>query len=97
MSTPALYRGGGTLIPRPSEVKVDPRTGQVLPLRGVSVSTRPDGLERFGGAHRLGDLPPELKIIQVGRDPHHHEIVPAAPMPPDEYADLLQRIPLTPV
>ena len=97
MSEPTIYRGGPSLAPRRFEVKLDAANGMVRPLRGVSVSTRPDGLERFGGAFVVGDLPAELKVIQVGRDPHHHEIVPAVPISFDEYADLLARVSLAPV
>jgi hypothetical protein len=97
VSTPTFYRGGASLSPRRSEVKIDSRSGLVLPLRGVSISTRPDGLERFGGAHLLGDLPQELKVVQVGRDPHHYEIVPVTPMTFDDYESLLQSVPLTSV
>jgi hypothetical protein len=91
------YRGGRSLIARPFEVKLDPVTGLVGTPRGVSVSNKPDGLEKFGGAYFIADLPPELRIIQVGNNPHHFEIVPASPMPFDEYQGLLNRIVLVPV
>lgn len=97
MSEPTFYRGGPNLAPRRFEVKLDAASGMVRPLRGVSVSTRPDGLERFGGVFVVGKLPPELKVIQVGRDSHHHEIVPVTPMSFDEYADFLSRVALSPV
>ena len=92
-----FYRGGASLRPKPREVRIDPNTGLVLPVRGVSVFDRPDNLQRFGGAHRLDNIPPTLGIIQVGRDPHHHEIVPARPMTMAEYDEELQKIILTPV
>lgn len=91
------YRGGATLAPRPIDVRIDPVTGLLRPGRGVSVYSRPDGLERFGGAHRITQVPPELTIIQVGRDPTHHEIVPARPMTLEEYEQALQKIILVPV
>ena len=94
MSTPSYYRGGNSLRPRRLEVKFDRVTGLVKPEPGVSMSTRPDGLERFGGAFTLGAIPSELQIIQVGRDPNHHEIVPVAPMTMDRYTELLEQIEL---
>jgi hypothetical protein len=94
---PTFYRGGPSLTPRPGDVRVDPATGLLQPTHGVSVFDRPDGLERFGGAHRLDAIPDNLRVIQRGRDQHHHEIVPAVPMTQAEYADSLAKIVLTPV
>jgi hypothetical protein len=93
----AFYRGGNNLTPRHFELRFDRATGLVKPERGVSVSTRPDGLDRFGGAYLLGELPDELRAIQVGRDPHHFEIVPVAPMALDRYTELLGQVPLSAV
>jgi hypothetical protein len=90
-----FYRGGSNLTPKPREVRIDPATGLVLPVRGVSVFDKPDNLEPFGGAYRLDNLPPTLRIIQVGRDPHHHEIVAAQPMTMAEYERELGKITLT--
>jgi hypothetical protein len=42
-------------------------------------------------------LPDTLRIIQRGGNPHHHEIVPAAPMTEDEYEAELARIVLVPI
>jgi hypothetical protein len=42
-------------------------------------------------------VPDNLRIIQRGRDPHHFEIVPAAPMTRAEYEAALGQISLTPV
>jgi hypothetical protein len=84
------------LTPRRSEVRFDAATGLVQPHRGIPVFSRPDGLERFGSAYRVVSLPPELRIIQVGRDQNHYEIVPDHPMTFDEYADALQKIVLQP-
>jgi hypothetical protein len=64
---------------------------------GVSVNSRPDGLDRFGGAYRLGNVPQELRIIRRGLDPFHYEIVPVRPMTLAEYEEALNRIVLTPV
>jgi hypothetical protein len=97
MSASDYYRGGNSLKPRPIDVRVDPATGVLRPGRGVSVFSVPDGLERFGGAYKLTQIPPELGIIQVGRDATHHEIVPTVPMTLAEYEDALGQIVLTPV
>jgi hypothetical protein len=77
-------------------VRIDPATGLLRAGRGVSVFSRPDGLERFGGAYRVTQLPPELTIIQVGRDPTHFEIAPVRPMTLDEYEQALAKIVLVP-
>jgi len=97
MTAQSFYRGGSSLAPRPQDVRVDPVTGLLRTTHGVSVYDRPDGLERFGGAHYLGDLPENLRVVQRGRDPHHFEIVPAVPMPQAEYEDALRQINLVPV
>jgi hypothetical protein len=81
------YRGGNSLKPRSREVKIDRATGLLSTKRGVSVYDRPDGLDRFGGAHRVSHLPAELQVIQYGQDPHHFEIVPTRPMTLAEYED----------
>lgn len=97
MSTPKYYRGGTNLTPRLSEVKIDRATGLVLPRRGLSVYDRPEDVARRpGGAHEVTNLPEGLRVVQIGRDPHH-EIIPASPMPLDEYAELLKQIVLVPV
>lgn len=95
--TPRFYRGGSSLRPRPSEVRIDPVTGLVQTTHGISVFDRPDNLERFGGAHEVVSVPDKLRIIQRGRDPHHFEIVPAVPIPPAEYEAVLQQIVLAAV
>ena len=97
MSAGSFYRGGRSLKPKPREVKIDPATGLVLPQRGVSVFDLPDNLDRFGGAYRLTNIPETLRIIQQGRDPSHHEIVPASPMTMDEHEQALDSIVLVPV
>lgn len=60
--------------------------------RGVSVFNRPDNLDRFGGAFLLTNVPQTLRIIQQGRDPAHHEIVPVSPMTMDDYEQALNSI-----
>lgn len=82
--------------PRPIDVIVNPHTGLISPKHGVSVESVPDGLERFGGAFTLSDIPTDLVVKQVGRRPTHHEILPAIPMTLAEYEAALGRIVLTP-
>jgi hypothetical protein len=55
-------RGGTNLRPKPFEVKMDPASGLVQPSYGISVFSRPDHLERFGGAYRIANLP-EDRIV----------------------------------
>lgn len=76
-------------------MRFDRTSGLLRPTRGVSVSDRPDGLDRFGGAYRVHGIPDTLKVVQSGQDPHHFEIVPAQPMTFAEYEDALRRIALT--
>jgi hypothetical protein len=92
-----FYRGGRSLQPRPGEVRIDPTTGLLRPTHGISIFDRPDNLDRFGGAYEVVAVPDKLRMIQRGRDPHHFEIVPAAPMPPAEYEEALQQIVLAAV
>ena len=94
---PTCYRGGNSLAPNPQDVKVDPRTGLLRTTHGVSVYDRPDNLGRFGGAHQVTSVPPNLQIVQRGRDPHHYEIVPTIPMTLPEYEEALRQIVLIPV
>ena len=92
MSDTKYYRGGTSLVARPFEVRLDRKTGQVLTTRGISVSSRPDGLDRFGGAYLVTQLPAELRIVQFGSNQDHYEIVPVSPMAFDEYQRLLNQI-----
>lgn len=92
-----FYRGGSSLLPRPGEVRIDPATGLLRTTHGISVFDRPDNLDRFGGAYEVVTVPDTLRIIQRGRDPHHCEIVPAAPMSLSEYEEALQQIVLVAV
>jgi hypothetical protein len=91
------FRGGSSLKPKANEIRLDPRTGLVKTTHGVSVYSRPDSLDRFGGAHRVTNVPAELTIIRRGKDPFHHEIVPTRPMTLAEYEEALGKIILIPV
>jgi hypothetical protein len=90
------YRGGPGLLPQPRDVRIDPVTGLLDPGYGVSVRDRPDGLEKYGGAYRVAQLPPELRIIQRGLRPFHYEIVPVQPMTLAEYIEALNKVVLVP-
>src|SRR5947209_3427393 len=92
MSSAVYYRGGNSLKPSRLDVRYDRISGLLRTTRGVSVSDRPDGLDRFGGAYRINGIPDTLKVVQIGRDPHHFEIVPAQPMTFTEYETALQQI-----
>jgi RHS repeat-associated protein len=92
MGLTPYYRGGSSLKFRPNDVKVDPNTGLVQPGRGISVNTDPSGLEKFGGAKQIESVPPELEVIQRGKNPTHYEIAPREPMPPARFQELLDQI-----
>jgi len=79
MGVTRYYRGGPSLVPRPIDVIIDKATGLLRPNRGVSIWDLPDGLDRFGGAHEIGDIPESLRIVKTGRNPHHYEIAPVFP------------------
>jgi hypothetical protein len=91
------YRGGTSLKPRRSEVIIDPVSGLVLPVRGISVSSSPNNLEHFGGPYLVTNVPAELQIVQKGNNPTHFEIIPAYPMTPAEYEDALNKLVLVAV
>ena len=101
METMRLYRGGPSLKARVDEVRLDRATGRLKNNRGISVYDRPDhhNLVSHGGAFALGELPGPLRVIQAGRDPSHHEIVPAVTLSLtfEEYQELLDQITVTPV
>ena len=96
MADAVYYRGGSSLAPNPGEVRVDPGSGLLRTTHGISVFDRPDGLDRFGGVYEVAAVPDELRIVQRGRDPHHHEIVPAHPMTLTDYERALSRVVLVP-
>jgi hypothetical protein len=88
---PPVYRGGSSLIFNPHEVRIDKRTGL---LRTISVDSEAQRVARFGGAFLVRALPDGLTIIQRGRRPQHLEIVPAIPVTPAQYQELLDQIEL---
>ena len=92
-----FYRGGNSLRPTAHDIRIDPVTRLLRTTHGVSVYDRPDNLDRFGGAYRVTAVPESLRIVQRGRDPHHHEIVPALPMSLAEYENALNQIVLVAV
>jgi hypothetical protein len=92
MANGPFFRGGNSVSPRPIDYRVDARTGLLRTSRGVSVFDQPDGLDRFGGAFLLTTIPSTLRIMQVGRNPHHFEVVPVRPMTLAEYEQELARI-----
>jgi hypothetical protein len=89
-----FYRGGPSLSPRPSELKMDGNL--VLPRRGPSLNVDPAKVERFGGAYRVDQVADELQVVQRGRDPGHFEIIPRETMPYGEYVGHLESVVLTP-
>ena len=99
MDTESFYRGGASLSPRLDEVRFDRLTSLLKTTRGVSVYNRPDhpNVMNHGGAYLVGSIPEGLIVIQAGRDPSHHEIVPGRPMTFENFADLLGQITLTPL
>ncbi|MCU0703358.1 MAG: hypothetical protein MUF18_05140 [Fimbriiglobus sp.] len=96
MSQQRYFRGGPSLTPRPVDLRPNPTTGLLRPGRGVSVFSEPGGLERFGGAYEVMGVPPDLVIVQTGKNPKHYEIAPAAPMTMAEYVAALGQIVLIP-
>jgi hypothetical protein len=97
MLTVPFYRGGNSLTPLPHEVRVDPVSGLLRATHGVSVWSKPNGLQRFGGAYKITQVPEELAIIQRGKNPDHYEIVPAYPITMDDYEKALAKVVLVPV
>ena len=64
---------------------------------GVSVYDNPSSVVRRGLDPFLVDsmtIPPELRVIQRGVDPHHYEIVPrhGANLTPQEFTSCLLQI-----
>lgn len=43
----------------------------------------------------LGPLPDELQYVQIGKDPHHFEVIPIVPISLERFEELLERISLT--
>ncbi len=98
MSQPAprVYRGGSDLTPTLRDVKLDPRTGLLQLTHGVSLSSDPGELQRFGGPYEVVSIPDGLVIRQRGRRPTHYELMPAEPMPFERYRELLGKVVLKP-
>jgi hypothetical protein len=91
---PTVYRGGSSLQARPGvDVKVD-SSGMVQPGRGISVNADPSGLEKFGGARQVESIPPELEIVQRGKNANHFEIAPKQPMTLQRFQELLNQVKL---
>jgi hypothetical protein len=101
MEAGRFYRGGPSLKARVDEVRIDRLTKKLKNSRGISVYDRPDhhNLTSHGGPYLLGDLPVQLRIVQVGQDPSHHEVVPVEPLALtfDEYQALLDQVESSPV
>jgi hypothetical protein len=99
---PSFYRGSRpgeapSFEPRPNDFKVDAATGTVRPTHGVSVFDNPGSVTSKGFTPHEIDLtsvPPELRIIQRGKDPSHYEIVPrvGADLTPEQYKGLMCQI-----
>ncbi|HTV69071.1 MAG TPA: hypothetical protein VMF90_11095 [Rhizobiaceae bacterium] len=87
------YRGGTDMQARPGvDIKVDPK-GMVNPGRGISLSSNPNSLSRFGGANRIdmSSVSKELEITARGK-PGHFEISPRTQMSLERYQSLLNEI-----
>ncbi|MFE4977567.1 polymorphic toxin-type HINT domain-containing protein [Kitasatospora sp. NPDC056651] len=79
-----------------TDFKVDKVTGYVIPGRGISLTTQPDSLGKFG---RVGvpvdasSIPSGLEVVQVGK-PGHYELAvkSGVNMTPDEYQSKLGEV-----
>ena len=89
-----LYRGGNDMTPRKMDIATD-LNGNVLPEKGISVNSDPSKVARFWHPHKIGKLPDGLKIIHTSGT--HFEIIPTYAMPLEQYQNLLNMIPLTPL
>jgi hypothetical protein len=82
--------GGITIYARPGvDFKVDRTTGNVIPGRGVSLTTDPSGLAKYGRTGvpvDMGSIPDGLEVVQVGK-PGHYELAveTGVDMTPDEF------------
>ncbi|AXE28340.1 hypothetical protein C0216_32445 (plasmid) [Streptomyces globosus] len=95
------YRGAKdgqpSFVPRPNDYKVDAETGFVKETHGVSLFDNPTSISSRGfRPHGIdtASMPSTLRVIQRGKDPRHHEIVPApgANLTPARYAEELSKI-----
>ena len=95
-----FYRGSKKGEPvsfqaKPGEYKIDSQTGLVKTTHGVSVFDNPGSVRSKGFIPNKVDINSvgnEIKIIQRGNDLRHFEIVPASPMPLENYQAALSRI-----
>jgi RHS repeat-associated protein len=88
----SVFRGGSSLIARAMDVKIDPATGLLNTNRGISLSTDPNSLARFGGANEIESIPEQLEIKQVGQNADHYELTPKQPMTMEQYQNLLNQV-----
>lgn len=93
-SVVAVYRGG-SLQATPTDLNIDPITGNLRTTHGVSLETDAAALARFGQVRQIKSIPPTLKIIQRGRRLTHFEIVPRLAMSPDDYHVALTQVQLS--
>lgn len=93
---PPVYRGGPDLTPTPRDVRIDASTGLLQPTHGISLSSDPTEVQRFGGAYEVVSVPEGLVIQQRGRRPTHYELMPAVAMRWDRYCELLNQVVLKP-
>lgn len=70
-----LYRGG-SLQATLKDVKMDPMTGLLKNTHGISLNVDPSKVSRFGDLQQILSLPPQLRVIQRGKDLGHFEITP---------------------
>ncbi len=91
-----VFRGGDSLQARPTDVKIEKATGLLKTTHGLSLNVSAEAMSRFGGAFRIESIPPELRIIQRGKELTHFEIVPREPMTPQRFQELLDQIKISP-
>ena len=80
---------------KPGEYKIDPATGNVKTTHGVSVFYNSASVSNKGfEPHKvdMSTVSDDLNIIQRGNDIKHYEIVPAKPMPLDDYQAALSKV-----
>lgn len=95
--TTPVYRGGGDLTPNYQLGEVKIKNGMVQPIRGVSLELAVADAARHGVPHRVLSIPNELKIVQRGRRPGHHELMPESEMTVARFEELLKQVVLVPV
>jgi RHS repeat-associated protein len=99
-----VFRGGTAdsvhFVVRPNEYKIDKQSGLVKPAgdpyaRGLSVFDNPESIKAKGFVpYRVvpSSIPSTLAIEQRGRDPRHFEILPRAPVTPEQYQQELHKL-----